>query len=326
MVGVRKSVAALVALAVLGVPYAVAAPSAKDRPLCLDPVVACPKPKPEPAETTPPARDTSAYDGLGSWVDAYDFSREFGYARTKPTVVDEMAREGIRTLYIQGAKDRDGGGTGVLSPDLLGQFLERAHARKMKVVAWYLPRFLDPERDWRHVDAMLRFRSNGHAFDGIGIDIESRENGDVKQRNERLVALSQRARKAAGTRSVSAIVVPPVVTDVMNPKFWPDFPWMRLKPSYDVWVPMGYWTNRKPDSEYRDAYRYTMENVRLLRENVQDPNAIVHVAGGVGTKATSNDYERFVKAIRDSRSVGLSVYDWAVTARSAYAILRKGQR
>ena len=95
---------------------------------------------------------------------------------------------------------------------------------------------------------------------------------------------------------------------------------------YDVWVPMGYWTNRKPDSEYRDAYRYTTENVRLLRENLNDPDAIVHVAGGVGTKATSNDYERFVKGAHDSRSVGLSVYDWAVTARSAYAILRKGPR
>ena len=322
MLGVRKSVAALVALAILGVPYAVAAPR-DERPLCLDPVLACPKPPPEPSETRPPARDTSAYVGLGSWVDAYDFSREFGNARTTPSVVDEMAREGIRTLYIQGAKDRDGVGD-LVSPDLLGQFLERAHARKMKVVAWYLPRFLDESRDLRHVQAMLDFRSHGHAFDGIGIDIESRENGDVKQRNERLVRLSQRARSAAGTRSVSAIVVPPVVTDVMNTKFWPDFPWTRIKASYDVWVPMGYWTNRKEGSEYRDAYRYTTENVRLLRENVQDPAAVVHVAGGVGTKATSNDYERFVRAAHDSRSVGVSVYDWAVTARSAYAILRKG--
>lgn len=325
MLGVRRSVLAVVAVAVLGVQYAIAAgpqPRADDRLFCLEPVFACPKPTPVEPDR-PAARDTSAYRGLGSWVDAYDFSREFGYARTKPTVVDEMAREGIKTLYIQAAKDRDGVGD-LVSPDLLGQFLERAHARKMKVVAWYLPRFVDPERDWRHIDAILKFRSNGHAFDGIGIDIESRENGDVKQRNDRLVALSQRTRRAAGRMAVSAIVVPPVVTDVMNPRFWPDFPWGRIKSSYDVWVPMSYWTNRKPGSEYRDAYRYTTENVRLLRENVQDPNAIVHVAGGEGTKATSNDYDRFVKGARDSRSVGVSVYDWAVTARSAYATLRKG--
>jgi len=320
---VRRSLAAVLAVGVLGVPYAVAAGPAPraDRPLCLEPVVACPTPTPDP--TAPAPRDTSAYRGLGSWVDAYDFAREFGYARTKPSVVDEMAREGVKTLYIQAAKDKDGVGD-LVSPDLLGQFLERAHARKIKVVAWYLPRFLDPERDWRHVDAMMRFRSHGHAFDSIGIDIESRENGDLKQRNDRLVALSERLRRAGGRMPLSAIVVPPVVTDVMNTKFWPDFPWARLRPSYDVWIPMGYWTNRKPDSEYRDAYRYTTENVRLLREDLADPQAIVHVAGGVGTKATSTDYDRFVKAARDSRSVGLSVYDWAVTARSAYAILRKG--
>jgi hypothetical protein len=320
MLRVRRSVATLLAVGVIGVPYAFAAP--QERPVCLDPIVACPKPKPEPP-APPPRRDTSAYRGLGTWVDAYDFSREFGNATTRPAVVDEMAREGVKTLYIQAAKDRDGVGD-LVSPDLLGQFLERAHGRGMKVIAWYLPRFVDPERDFRHVDAMLRFRSHGHAFDGVGIDIESRENGDVNQRNDRLVALSQRVRRAAGSRSVSAIVVPPVVTDVMNPKFWPDFPWTRIKSSYDVWVPMGYWTNRKADSEYRDAYRYTTENVRLLRENVGDASAVVHVAGGVGTKATSEDYRRFVSGARDSRSVGLSVYDWAVTARSAYAILRGG--
>lgn len=320
MLRVRRSVATVLAMGVLSVPYAFAAPL--ERPLCLDPLVACPKPKPEPP-AAPAKRDTSAYRGLGSWVDAYDFAREFGSARTRPAVVDEMAREGVKTLYIQAAKDKDGVGD-LVSPDLLGQFLERAHARGMKVIAWYLPRFVDPERDFRHVDAMLRFRSNGHAFDGIGIDIESRENGDVKQRNERLVALSQRVRRAAGSRSVSAIVVPPVVTDVINPKFWPDFPWTRIKSSYDIWVPMGYWTNRKPGTEYRDAYRYTSENVRLLRENVGDSAALVHVAGGIGNEATTTDYDRFVQAARDTRSTGVSVYDWATTARSAYASLRKG--
>jgi hypothetical protein len=323
MLRVRRSVAVTFAVAVLGMPYALASgPGARDarqqdRPLCAEPLLPCPA-KPVPVE-----RDTSAYDGLGTWVDAYDFAREFGYARTRPSVVEDMAKQGVTTLYIQAAKDRDGVGD-LVSPDLLGEFLERAHAHKMKVVAWYLPRFVDPNRDWRHVDAMLRFRSHGHAFDGIGLDIESRENGNLQQRNDRLVALSQRTRQAAGAMAVSAIVVPPVVTDVMNPKFWPEFPWTRLKPSYDVWIPMGYWTNRKPDSEYRDAYRYTMENVRLLRENVEDEYATVHVAGGVGTKATSRDYERFVKAAYDSSSVGLSCYDYATTARSAWPILRKG--
>lgn len=316
---VRRAVTALLAIGVLGMQYAVAAGPQPERVLCLEPVKPCPKPVPEP----PDQRDFSAYRGLGSWVDAYDFAREFGNARTTPASVDRMADEGVKTLYIQAAKDRDGVGD-LVSPDLLGQFLERAHARGMKVVAWYLPRFMDPNRDWRHIDAMLRFRSHGHAFDGIGIDIESRENGNLQQRNDRLVALSAKTRQAAGDMAVSAIVVPPVVTDVINPKFWPDFPWSRIKPSYDVWVPMDYWTNRKEGSEYRDAYRYTVENVRLLRENVSDPNAVVHVAGGIGTSSTTKDYEGLVRGARDTKSVGISCYDYATTAGSAWATLRKG--
>jgi hypothetical protein len=234
-----------------------------------------------------------------------------------------MAKQGIRTLYIQAAKDSNGSGTGVLSADLLGQFLERAHARKMRVVAWYLPRLVDPARDWTHFDAILKFRSHGQAFDTIGIDIESREEGDVNRRNDRLVALSTQLRKAAGPMAISAIVVPPVVTDVINPKFWPGFPWSRIEPSYDVWIPMSYYTNRGRQPEWRDAYKYSSENVKLLRKDLGDGKAVVHVAGGVGTDSTAKDYDGLVRAAKDTACVGASSYDFAVTAGSAWPTLRK---
>ena len=293
--------------------------------ICYEPVRPCPKappPEPEPKPAAK-ARDTTMYRGLGTWVDAYDFSPEYGYARTKPSSVDDMAKQGVKTLYIQGAKDRDGGGTGVLSADLLGQFVDRAKTYKIKVVGWYLPRFVDPARDWAHVDAMLKFRTkNGNKFDSIGIDIESRENGNLEQRNARLVDLSTKLRKSAGGMSTSAIVVPPVVTDVINPSFWPDFPWAKLKPSYDVWIPMSYYTNRKNQPEWRDAYTYSSENVKLLRGHVGS-TAIVHLAGGVGTTSTAKDYDGLVRAAKDTKCVGASSYDYAVTASSAWATLRK---
>jgi hypothetical protein len=318
MLVLRRGVAVVLALTALAAPYAVA----NEPPTlpCVEPVLPCPEPAPAP-KPKPAGRDLASYHGLGTWVDAYDYSREFG-GRLGPATVDDMANLGVKTLYIQGAKDRNGGGTGVLSPDLLGQFLERAHKNKMRVVAWYLPRLVDPSRDWAHVDAMLRFRSNGHRFDSVGIDIESREQGDVKTRNDRLVALSSRLRQAAGTLSTSAIVVPPVVTDVINPKFWPDFPWSAIKASYDVWIPMSYWTNREKQPEWRDAYRYSSENVKLLRKHV-GAGAVVHVAGGIGTTSTTKDYDGMVRAARDTACVGASVYDYAVTARGAYPTLRK---
>jgi hypothetical protein len=211
----------------------------------------------------------------------------------------------------------------VLSADLLGQFVEKAHAHRMKVVGWYLPRFVDPSRDWAHVDAMLKYRTrNGQRFDSVGIDIESRENGDLKTRNARLVDLSTKLRKAAGSMSTSAIVVPPVVTDVINKNFWPEFPWAQIKASYDVWVPMSYYTNRNNQPEWRDAYKYSSENVKLLRGHVGS-SAVVHVAGGVGTTSTTKDYEGLVKAAKDTKCVGASSYDYAVTAGSAWVTLRK---
>ena len=322
MRAVWRGLACLLVAAGLAVPYAVAGPAGTARPLCVEPVLPCPTPAPSPTPK-PPARDTAAYRGLGTWVDAYDFAREFNGRSVKPAAVDEMAKQGVKTLYIQGAKDKDGGSTGVLSGDLLGQFLERAHAKKMKVVGWYLPRFVDPGRDWAHVDAMLKFRSkNGHRFDSVGIDIESREQGDVKVRNDRLVALSTKLRNAAGTMATSAIVVPPVVTDVINPKFWPDFPWSRITASYDVWIPMSYYTNRDKQPEWRDAYRYSTENVKLLRGHV-GANAAVHLAGGVGTTSTAKDYDGLVRAAKDTTCLGASSYDYAVTAGSAWATLRR---
>jgi hypothetical protein len=328
------ALAATTLTAPITAPYALAATRSRTKPICLDPVIPCPAPAEEPPDPTPTpspqptaapkTHDPVAYRGLGTWVDAYDFSREFSKAATKPGSVDDMARQGVKTLYIQAAKDKDGGGTGVLSPDLLGQFLERAHAHKMRVVAWYLPRFVDPGRDGAHVDAMLRFTSHGHRFDSIGIDIESREVGDVNQRNDRLVALSANLRKAAGATAVSAIVVPPVVTDVINPKFWPNFPWSRIKSSYDVWLPMSYYTTRGKQPEWRDAYKYSSENVKLLRKDLGNAGAAVHVVGGVGTDSTANDYDGLVRAARDAKCLGTSSYDYAVTAGSAWATLRRG--
>jgi hypothetical protein len=308
----------------------VAPPSPTPRPAPRPTTVA---PSPTPKRVTPPApRPTprpaglSMYRGLGTWVDAYDFSSELGGARLRPSEVDAMYARGVRTLYIQAAKEHAKSPGLMLSPGLLGEWLERAHQRGMSVVAWYLPTFVDPARDWAHLDAIIRFRSHGHRFDSIGMDIESREVGDDDVRSARLVALSRRLRAAVPSMTLQAIVVPPVVTDVINPKFWPRFPWKELAPAYDVWSPMGYWTNRTPESGWRSAYRYTVENVRLLRKNIGQPNAPVHIVGGIGNETTDADLDGFVRAAREQRCIGGSLYDYATTAASAYVRLRQVPR
>ena len=84
---------------------------------------------------------------------------------------------------------------GVMEPDRLAPLIERAHDRGLHVVAWYLPTLVDVEADLRRLDGV-----GGPAVDGLAVDIESVEVTDVAERNRRLLHLSQRPPRVAGSR------------------------------------------------------------------------------------------------------------------------------
>ncbi len=264
---------------------------------------------------------------LGTWVDVFDFNpahAKGGQPTVSPSDVDRMAAAGVRTLYLQAARPEDPKAPGDLTaPELLGEFLVRAHAKDMAVVAWYLPHLSDVADDMRHLEAIAGFRAQGHRFDGVGLDIEWRAGvPDPVARSDRLVDLSRQLRETVADRPVGAIVLPPVVTDIVNPGYWPGFPWDRLRGLYDSWLPMGYWTQRGGSSPYADAYRYTTDNVRMVRNHLGDPAAPVHAIGGIGDESSTEDYRAFLKACADSGTVGHSVYDWDTTDETAWAVLR----
>lgn len=301
-------------------------PPASGAPVATPSTTAAPSPAgavaPPPPVTAPapgPPGGPGAFAGLGTWVDAFDFSpahSEGGNPSVVPADVDRMAAAGIRTLYIQAARSEDPKAPGdLLEPDLLTAFTRRAHDRGMQVVAWFLPRFGNLDEERRHLDAIARFTAGGRRFDAVGLDIEWRAGvADHATRSARLVELSRHLRQVAGGLPVGAIVLPPVVTDVINTAFWPRFPWKEMAPFYDVWLPMGYWTNRSADSPYRDAYRYTADNVRMIRDHLDQPDAVVHAIGGIGDEATPADYQGFAAACVDTATVGRSIYDWATAA------------
>jgi len=303
-----------VAVPTTAAPPAVRAP-APPAPVALGPV------------TPPPPRNISVYRGLGTWVDAYDFSPQYqphgGPAPITPDSMDGFADAGVKTLYLQAAKDDTRSPGDLVNPEILGPMLNRAHARGIKVVAWYLPKFYDLDSDMRRFLAMRDFRANGEGFDGIGNDIEwTKDVPNHAERNLRLIELSRRLREAVGSATLSAIPLPPVLIETINPKYWPAFPWRELAPVYDVWMPMAYWTFRTKSSGYRDAYRYTEENVRRVRTNLGLPGAVVHPVGGTDNKSNDDDYRGFVRACVDTGSVGGSIYDWRTTPLPSFAILR----
>jgi hypothetical protein len=277
--------------------------------------------------TPPPPRNISVYRGLGTWVDAYDFSPQYQPNGAPPAVtpasMDDLAAAGVKTLYLQAAKDDIRSPGDLVNPEILGPMLNRAHARGIKVVAWYLPKFYDLDSDMRRFLAMRDFRFNGEGFDGIGNDIEwTKDVPNHAERSLRLIELSRRLRAAMGSAALSAIPLPPVLIETINPKYWPAFPWRELAPIYDVWMPMSYWTFRTKSSGYRDAYRYTEENVRRTRINLGLPGAVVHPVGGTDNKSSEDDYRGFVRACADTGSVGGSIYDWRTTPIASFNILR----
>jgi hypothetical protein len=278
-----------------------------------------PKPAARPLVRLPIlAGSIDGFKGLGMWVDVFDWSNEF--TNNKPAVgvaaIDRMADLGVQTLYIQTAKQESP--NEIIDPGLLHPLINRAHARGMAVIAWYLPTLEDTGRD---LDRLVA--SSALNVEGIGVDIESRKVNDAAERSRRLTELSAALRARLPGRAIAAVVMPPVATDVINPAFWPGFPWRELKPLYDLWMPMDYWTFRKADSGYRDAYRYTAENIDLVRKNLGDPKAVVHAIGGIGDTTTAADIDGYYRASAERGAIGGGLYDYRTTGDSLWEGLKR---
>lgn len=294
--------------------------------------------EPEAEMFAQPSSSIAPYGGLAGWVDVFDFSPP--YAGPSPSVtpatVAEMADAGVRTVMLQAARIDDRTPGGLEDPWLLAEMLMRSHQQGVAVVGWYLPKWDTQGDDLERVLAMADFDVMGHRFDGVALDIEwITDDLAPSERSARLVNLSQAVRTQLGSEVVvGAIVPPPVQTEVVNPNFWPGFPWSQIAPLYDVWLPMTYWSFRSESSGYRDAYRYTTESVQRLRANIGQVFAPIHPIGGIGAVdgvdddpdpgeplATIGDLEPFVQALADTSSIGGSLYDWNATEPAAMAVM-----
>jgi hypothetical protein len=187
----------------------------------------------------------------------------------------------------------------------------------MAVVVWYLPTLTNLADDLTRLLQISRL-----PVEGVAVDIESTAIADIGQRNAALISLSQQLRRALPGRPLGAIVLPATLLEVVNTTYWPGFPYAALAPSYDAWFPMVYWTGRLDNSGLHDGYRYTEDSVLRLRADLGSA-ALVHPIGGVSEDGMgASDIAGFVKAVRDTGSVGGSVYEWSGTDPAAWATLR----
>lgn len=253
------------------------------------------------------------YRGLGSWIDVYDSA--WGHPRI---AVRAMARRGVRTLYLQTSNFNRS--RPFVFKDATATFLDAAAREGIRVVAWYLPGFRDVDLDARRSTAAIAFRTAaGNAFDSFALDIESPEVRRPRVRTARLLRLSDRLRRAAGETYPLGAIVPSPSALVYPRSYWPHFPFERLAETYDVFLPMTYFTWRV--SGERGAHRYTARNIDIIRHQVGDRSAPIHVIGGIGGEAHPAETAGFVRAVRERGILGASWYTFPLTTAGDWRAL-----
>jgi hypothetical protein len=230
-----------------------------------------------------------------------------------------MAKHGVRTLFLETSNyqmRRD-----IVRPDRIDRFIEAAHVNGLQIVAWYLPSLTDLNRDLRRsLAAVNHTTSTGEQFDSFGLDIEATLVRSPTQRNARLLLLSQRVRAAAPQELALGAIVPSPRGMQLLPRYWPRFPLAQLARSFDVFLPMGYFT-------YRPHYpggsaAYTLTNITLLREGTGDASLPVHPIGGLAGSATPSQVRGFERAAHTGAAIGASLYDFAGTTSRQWTQLQ----
>lgn len=251
-----------------------------------------------------PARGpaTEPYEGLGTWIDIYDTN-----VWERPVhAVRSMAAHGVRTIYLQSSnyhRNRP-----FVHAEGVEAIVDAAHRRGLEVVAWYLPGFRDPSLDLHRAVRTIRFETpSGNRFDSFALDIESSEVRRPDLRTARLLRMSAAIRRAAGDEyPLGAIVTSPDRLVRTDPHFWPGFPWRRLAGTYDVFLPMTYYTYRVEGP--RAAAWYTAQNVQIIRRQTTGLNVPIHVVGGISFDATGPETQGFVQTVLERDVIGASYY------------------
>ncbi len=263
-----------------------------------------------------PNPNIAPFQGMGVWVDLYDDAAWADPA----SAVAAMAANGVRTLYLETSNfnrpfpfaDKPG----------VAAFVDAAHADGVRIVAWYLPGFVDPALDLKRSEAAVRFTTDaGNRFDGYGLDIESSDVADVAVRTKRLLNLSSRLRTFAGDTYPLGAIIPSPRGMVVHDHYWPNFPYTALAELYDAIMPMSYFTWHHPTGD--STHWYIEENIRIIRREVGSDQVPIHVIGGIAQDASLEQADAFVHALRERGVIGGSYYTYTGVAGAEWTALRQ---
>ncbi|HLW16859.1 MAG TPA: hypothetical protein VKV69_05830 [Actinomycetota bacterium] len=267
--------------------------------------------------------DLTIFKGLGTWVDLFDYGTS---STLDPTAaVPDMKAKGVRTIYIETA--RYNSSSAFDFPAAISDWIEVAHANGMKIVGWYLPIYgTSLNTDVSRTVAIATYRStHGQGFDGLGIDIESKQSSEARSAWFADIA-THLARVRNGVTAafpIGAITYPPLVMD-MNPSQWSAFPWAAVGQQANIVLPMGYWSYRTDCSTNPQhcPYQYTLGNINEARTRTS--GLPVHIIGGIADSVTVQGVTDFMKAAHDARAYGASLYDYRTTTNAQYWTIMAG--
>jgi hypothetical protein len=275
-----------------------------------DPTTSSAEPSTPPV-AGPQSAAIDAYRGLGSWVDIYDDRAWAGPAAT----VTDMARHGVRTLYIETANSNSS--SALHAPSQLAAFIVSAHSHQMRVVAWYLPDLTHPDLDYSRIEQAIHFTTpGGQRFDSFALDIESHEVSSQSARNSRLSALSARIRALVGPSYPLGAIIPSPVGLAKAKGGWTTFPYASVARTYDVILPMSYYTYHVHGAAA--VYADTAANVRILRSQPGCAQTPIHLIGGISEDSSVDEADAFARASRDSACYGASLYGWTGTSAAQW--------
>ncbi len=258
--------------------------------------------------TSADAATSRSFGGSGSWVSIFSGDAVWDHPRAH---VARMHRQGVHTLYLQTASSTSPVNAQVYRPSQVARFLRAAHARGMRVVAWYLPPLRDVGREYRRAMAAVDFRTpTGQRFDAFALDIEpSATTPRGALRDENLRRLSHRLRSAVGPGYELGAIIPSPIGLSLSPRFWPEFPYRTVGRFYDVVLPMSYSTYRVSGASA--TYDYTMGNIEFLRGQL-GADVSLHMIGGNAGASGRGETRAFVQACNDALVTGASM--WHYTA------------
>ena len=105
------------------------------------------------------------------------------------------------------------------------------------------------------------------------------------------------------------------------PRYWPGFPYAQLARTYDVFLPMTYYTYRAHGSAA--VARYVQTSIGTIRRETGDASVPIHVIGGLADATSTSEVAAFVRAVGACATGGFSLYDFYETRPAIWSLLSR---